>query len=234
MNPSEIRVNKAIRNFAECHRYAIGSQSREWSGKTYVSSWVASAVSGLLNDYPTEPKPDDMVYDRITSDAERADESVHKILAAIHGFDQEHKPEYHARGVYVKQVVGSTIISSVVDAVCTIDGKTVLMAIDTGRMPYAVWIRLALEGWLVAADREIEVDQLASLHVPRVGPRTEQKMTFDMRPFAEFGSVVTQWAWVLNECKTVESIDSLTATPGMHCSRCPIDSCAVRGAPMKE
>ena len=230
---SEVRVTK-IKAFTECHRYAAASLAQSWDGRLHVGTWIGSTVNGLMGGYPAEPKPDSMSYDRITSSAARADESVAKIMTAIGEFEAETKPEYLHRNLPVSQVYEATKISAVIDAVAEIGKETVLLNVSTSRQPYAAWIQLAMQGWLAGADRGIEVDLLALLHVPRVGPRTDQKRTYDVRPFSSFGSTVIQWAYTLNEARSTDDWNRLTATPGMHCARCAVEDCAVRALPPKE
>ena len=232
MNPSEVRIS-SIRSFVECSRYAIANMARSWSGRIHVSSWVGNAVHSQLVGVTPESKPDNLIYDQYTRNAERADESVAKIMGAIDEFHASYEPDYMEHQLEVRAVYEKTRLTGRIDALAAIGESIVVMDIHTGRKPPAVWIKLALNAWLLRQDKGIVVDALASLHVPRVGPRTDQRWTYEERPFPDFQHDIAQWLWTLNAVRHAGH-DELAATPGQHCDRCPVEGCAVRAHPKKD
>ena len=232
MRPSEVRIS-SIRSFVECSRYAIASMSKPWSGRIHVSSWIANAVHSRIVGVTPESKPDDLKYDQYTRTAERADESVDKIMGAIDEFNAKYEPDYMEHQLEVRTVYEKTNLTGRIDALAAIGESIVSMEIHTGRKPPAVWLKLALNAWILRYDKGIVVDALGSLHVPRVGPRTEQRWTYEERPFPSFDHDIAQWLWTLNAVRHAPH-DKLAATPGQHCDRCPVEDCAIRAHPPKD
>ena len=255
---SEIRISR-VRSFSECARYAVASLSIPWDGRTHIATWIGSTVHARLVGWDPDPKPEDLIYDKVTSTPERADEAVEKILAGIAEFDAKYKPYYISRENPVATKCGSTRLTGTIDAICEIGGKIVIVDLKTGRQPYTVWVQTSMYAWLAqryfaeaeaclakdadgnyklrkAATREeigVTIDALGHLHVPRVGPRTEQRWSYEQRDFADFEHDVMQWGYMLDAWAKA-GYHELPGTPGMHCSRCPIEDCAVRGAAMKK
>ena len=230
--PSEIRVSR-IRQFVECHRYAVASLAKRWDGRLHVGTWIGTAVHNLCIGGKPEAKPEDMVYDQYTRNAERADESVDKIMRAIDEFDSMHDPDYMERELDVQAVYGSTTVTGHIDALAAIGDNIVIVDLKTGRKPPAVWIQMALYGWLLKQHKGIVVDALGSLHVPRVGPRTDQRWTYEQRPFPDFQHDIAQWLWALDQVRNAD-YSELAGSPGQHCSYCPVDDCAIRAYPKKD
>ena len=252
---SEIRISR-VRAFSECPRYAVASLSIPWDGRMHVATWIGTAVHNHLVGWPPEEKPENLIYDKVTTTAERADESVEKILGGIAEFDEQYKPQYLKREVAVQTVSGATKLTGHIDALARIDGKLVLIDLKTGRSPYTVWVQTAMYAWLaeeyfagarqtLAPDEDeirnaeegeplgIGIEALGHLHVPRVGPRTEQRWSYEQRDLEHFAHDIQQWCWMLDQWSQA-GYHELPATPGMHCSRCPIEDCAVRGAEQKK
>lgn len=250
----EIRISR-VRSFAECHRYAVASLSIPWDGRLHVATWIGTAVHCRLAGWEVDPRPDDLVYDKVTSTAERADEAVEKILGAVAEFDAARQPRYMDREMPVAAVCGSTRLTGTVDALCTIGDRTVIVDLKTGRQPHTVWVQAAIYAWLAdryyradgmvqdlatgikrrAAEGEepgLPVDALGCLHVPRVGPRTEQRWSYEQRDYSLFAHDVAQWGWMLDQLSQA-GYHELPASPGLHCRLCPIEDCAVRGAERK-
>ena len=227
----EIRVSR-IRAVSECHRYGIASISMPWNGKVHVSSWINSSVRNRLRGWKNADMPDELAYDKTTRNAERARETVDKILSGVKAFEDEHKPKIIEREVPLKAVVGATRLIGTADMLAEIDGKMVLIDLKTGGSSHITWVQVSLYAALMAIDREVAVDDVACLHVPRLGPRTDQRWTFERRPYAPLMEDAAQWAWSLDQlCQGEWS--QLTASPGIHCGRCPVRDCAVRAVPMK-
>ena len=229
--PSEIKVSR-IRSLSECHRYGIASITQPWDGKTYVSSWIGASVHNRMKGGENEAYVD-LTYDKTTTTFARAQATVDKMIAAIEVFGKEHKPEVIEYETIVSAVIGDTKISGVVDIDAMIDGKRVCIALVTGKQPYNVWLQLAVLGMLMKLDKDVDVEEVACLHVPRLGPRTEQRWSFASRKFAPMIPEASQWGWSLDQLGQAE-YSELTASPGVHCSRCPVDDCAVRGMPRKD
>lgn len=251
---TEIRISR-VRSFAECWRYAVASLSIPWDGRMHVATWIGSTVHARLCCEEEEPKPDDLIYDRITSTAERADDAVDKIMDGIAEFEEKHKPRYIGRELPVAAMSGMTRLTGTIDMLCEIDGRIVIVDLKTGRQPYTVWVQTAMYAWL--ADRYyaeasvalvngkkqkvdprehepgLKVDALACLHVPRVGPKTDQRWSYEQRDYSDFEHDVEQWSWMLDQLAK-SGFHELNASPGMHCMRCPVEDCAVRGAPQKK
>lgn len=250
---SEIRMSR-VRSFSECSRYAVASLAKPWDGRTHIATWIGSVVHARLSNWPEEERPEDVEYDRITSTPERADEAIEKILTGVAAFDERYKPLYIEREMPVATVCGSTRMTGTIDALCEIDGKIVIVDLKTGRKPYTVWLQTAMYAWIAnryyQADKMLmdgnrvkrraekdeepglEIDALGCLHVPRVGPKTEQRWAYEQRDYAQFAHDVAQWAWTLDQLSQAD-YEELAATPGMHCARCPVEDCAVRGCEAK-
>ena len=192
----------------------------------------------------------------MTSTAERADAAIEKILGGVAEFDAQHQPQYIGREMPVAAISGTTRLTGTIDALARVNGKLTIIDLKTGRQPYTVWIQTAMYAWLAdqyvaaagctlgpddmewrkAKDGEelgLKIERLGHLHVPRVGPRTDQRWTYEERDYALFEHDVMQWSWMLDQWAKA-GYHELAATPGMHCSRCPIEDCAVRGAKMKK
>ena len=252
-NPSEIRISR-VRSFSECARYAVASLSIPWDGRMHVATYIGRTVHARIAGFPEEEKPEDLIYDKVTTTAERADASVDKIMSGIAAFEAEHKPEYIDREMPIATICGSTRLTGHIDALARIGGKLVLLDLKTGRKPYTVWVQTAMYAWIaeryfgeakVTLDGNIirkagegeqlglGIEALGCLHVPRVGPRTDLRWSYEQRDYSKFEHDVHQWGWMLDQLSQA-GYHELSASPGMHCSRCPIEDCAVRGAEQKK
>ena len=233
---SHIRVSR-VRSFSECHRYAVASQSIPWDGRLHVATWIGNSVHARLLGLKNDPIPDDLKFDKKTTTAERAEESVDKILAAITQWEDRYKPTIKTREWGVEQIVGSTKITGTIDMLCSIEDRTVIVDLKTGQSAPAVWIQTSLYAWLAEHHEKgkhgVQVDTVAFLHVPRVGPRTEQRWSYEERSYADFSDDVRQWLYTLDSLCQADYCE-LAASPGLHCQRCPVQDCAVRAHPAKE
>ena len=232
--PSEGRFRLSrVRGLTECNRYGIAAVSVPWDGRIHVASWIGSSVHNRLKGQPNEPKPDNLEYDKTTSTAARADEAVEKILAAIAEFEEFHKPEIQERELVIEGVFGETKLEGVIDILARIDGRLTIIDLNTGSRPYDAWIKCALAGAVLSGSDGVTADDVALLHVPRLGPRTPQRWTFKRRPFEPMLEDAFQWAWAINTLTQAEYRE-LIASPGQHCSRCPDDRCTVRALDHKD
>ena len=229
-----IRVSR-IRSLAECHRGGIAAAQMRWDGPPHVATWIGSSVHARIQGLENDPVPDNLRFDAKTTTIERARDSVEKILSAIGEFERLYKPEYHGREMKVEAAVGEygTKLTGTIDMIASIGGKRGIIDLKTGAQPHSVWIQTALYGFLLEHTEGWKPDEVASLHVPRVGPRTEQRWSFQARPYADLDGDAQQWAWTLDQlCQA--GFEELIASPGLHCGYCPVDDCAIRAMKRKD
>ncbi len=220
----------SIARWAECEAYALRTATEAEPSRlnvaAYVGTYAHALLAGATREEIEENHPTPLIFDRTTLSAAQARIQAKMIAqTAREVLDREGwQIIEQEQAVFDEEQIGHLDLLAWKE-----ESGDAIIDLKTGQMVAAGWLQVG--GYIKLSVGPGERWPTASyggiLHVPRRKDNRWPTGTLTLRPATQ---LVDEWyAWD-RRISEVQAGGIPTRSPGVHCARCPLTSCAVRPA----